>query len=206
MRRLSEAQRTIRRLYRDVDGYTVDELKEQALAEENKTSLLYGELGLAASEHLLDALAPTADSVLWDLGSGLGKLVLMAALRGPWQRAVGVELSPERAARAAEVLSVARAQGLHEITARAKLLKGDFMKKRMAGATHVYACSTAFPEPLMRRLSDKLARLEAGLVFASLQALDDEDPHFSLERELRLDTTWRRRVPVYMYRLTHPRA
>lgn len=56
----------------------------------------YGEITYAGMEPLYKALMLKPDDVVYDLGSGLGKLVLYLALRGPAQRVVGIEVGERR--------------------------------------------------------------------------------------------------------------
>jgi len=59
-------------------------------------------------ERVLDRVAPRpADEVLVDFGSGLGRVVLMAARR-PFRRVIGVEISPRQVERARRNLEMAR--------------------------------------------------------------------------------------------------
>lgn len=68
-------------------------------------------------EAMLDLAGVTADDVVYDLGSGDGKIVIAAARRGA--RAVGVELDPDLVARAE---ASARAAGVAD---RARFVLGD---------------------------------------------------------------------------------
>jgi hypothetical protein len=72
------------------------------------------------------------------------------------------------------------------------------MRTRMTDATVVYTCSTAFPETLLDRLAQKVARIGSLRAFVSLQELE---PFSRLERVavLRLDTSWKRRANVHVY-------
>lgn len=59
-------------------------------------------------KRVLDRVAPRpADDAFLDLGSGLGRVVLMAALR-PFRRVIGVEISPQQVERARCNLEIAR--------------------------------------------------------------------------------------------------
>ncbi len=59
-------------------------------------------------ERVLDRVAPRPErDVLVDLGSGLGRVVLMAARR-PFRRVIGVEISPKQVERARRNLEIAR--------------------------------------------------------------------------------------------------
>ncbi|KQV79384.1 histone methylation protein DOT1-like protein [Massilia sp. Root351] len=79
-------------------------------------SLIYGEFQRYELENYFDAIAPyvAPGGEMMDLGSGLGKVVMSAALALPFARCTGVELLPYRHAMAMERRAqlLARAAGL----------------------------------------------------------------------------------------------
>lgn len=197
----------LRRLYRDEDGYELhgyelDELDEARVLA-TKSSPTYGEIMPTATDRLIEHLCMRADDVFYDLGSGVGKVVLHVAMRAAIKRCVGVELARGRHRIARGVLAEVRALGL--LRAReCELRCADFMRVPMLDATVVYTCSTAFSTPFMNELCARLARLTTGLRWVTTQDLD-ENPWFQLEDVLRLDMSWRRRSKVHVYRLERSR-
>lgn len=84
-------------------------------------------------------MAPVSSSdVVYDLGSGDGRLLFAALERGA-SRVVGIELNPDHAAEAAET---ARKRGLSD---RAAFVNADIMETDLSGATIIvcYLFSTA---------------------------------------------------------------
>jgi precorrin-6B methylase 2 len=153
---------------------------------------------------LLEHLAPEPHDVFYDLGSGIGQVALHAALATRVASSIGIELLPARHESAQTALARAREIGLERARVCA-FRRGDFLRTRLTEATLVYVCSTAFPFALMQQLTRKLANNRVGLVVATLSELDDT-PWFRTETTLRLDTSWRRRTPVYIYRLVRRRT
>ena len=126
-------------------------------------------------------------------------MILQVAMTTRARRCVGVELARSRHEGAVEALDRVRAQGL--ITAgECSFLHEDLMEVDLADATVIYTCSTAFSDRLMGRLMKRLSGLRPGLCFVTTR-----QPmvryKFTLESELRLDMSWHRRSPVYIYRL-----
>jgi SAM-dependent methyltransferase len=197
----------LRRAYRDEDGYELhgyeaDEADEARVLATN-SSHVYGEIMPTATDRLIEHLHLRKDDVFYDLGSGVGKVVLQVALRAPIRRVVGVELARRRHRIARRVLHVVQATGL--LRAReCELRCADFMRAPLHDATLIYTCSTAFSTPFMNELCARLARLTTGLRWVSTQDLD-ENPWFQLEDVLRLDMSWRRRSKVHVYRLERSR-
>jgi hypothetical protein len=139
--------------------------------------------------------------VLYDLGAGVGKVVLQIAMSEPVRGCVGVELSRTRIKAARSALRQARAFGM--IRARQCLFRhDDILRANLSDATVVYTCSTAFSDLFMRRLVRRLAQLRPGLRLVSTQDLDPH-PSFRLLDVLALDMSWKRRSRVYVYRLEH---
>ncbi|KAI8474657.1 MAG: hypothetical protein J3K34DRAFT_491686 [Monoraphidium minutum] len=118
----------------------------------------YGEVAPAGIEKLLSLLALDRGSSFCDLGSGIGRVVLAAAMGGAVGEAVGLELSDsrlEQAEAAAEVLS-----GLGVPLRPARFVRADLATcdlDAVAGATHYFMCSTAFGAALCRSLAARLA-------------------------------------------------
>ncbi|OFA02604.1 histone methylation protein DOT1-like protein [Duganella sp. HH101] len=178
------------------------------LAEDG--SLIYGEFQRYELDNYFGAIAPLipAGGVMVDLGSGLGKVVMSAALAFPFQRCIGVELMGYRHAMAVErlhaLLALARqglaalpspltpdtplrlpfggaARGSHllDLASRIAFIEADMFKVDVRGASLVFMYSTCFG-PLMDALGDKLARemREGALVSTTTYAL--KHPAFRL--------------------------
>jgi SAM-dependent methyltransferase len=167
------------------------------------SSHTYGEIMPTATDRLIEHLHLRKDDVFYDLGSGVGKVVLHVALRAPIRRVVGVELARRRHRIARRMLDEVRATGLLRAQ-ECELRCADFMRAPLHDATVIYTCSTAFSTPFMNELCARLARLTTGLRWVSTQDVD-ENPWFQLEDVLRLDMSWRRRSKVHVYRLERSR-
>ena len=163
----------------------------------SRGSPIYGELMPTATQHLLTLLDLRPDDHFVDLGAGLGKVVLMAAMTTPARAVVGVELSTSRLGVAEQALARARAQALPGVE-RARFVEADMMTVDLDEATVVYTCSTAFSDAFMEGLRDRLATLPRLRKLATLQ---DFDPHPALEltEVHKLDASWKRKTKVYIY-------
>lgn len=187
----------LRACYRGVDGFDIPTGDVRAVAR-SKGSSTYGELMPSATAKLLAALELDRDDVFYDLGAGVGKVVLLAAATTEVRRAVGVELARSRVDQAERAFAAARRAGLAGVR-RAKMVHADLLSVDMTDATVAYTCSTAFSSPFMRKLTKRLATLPQLRLLASLQDLDPH-PAFEPLRVLRLDASWKRRTQVHLYR------
>jgi hypothetical protein len=171
--------------FRPLEALGDDEVRAWLIQE---GGLIYGEMQRFELENYFDAikhLVPPG-GVMVDLGSGLGKVVMSAALSLPFARCIGVELLNYRHRLAQErlvrLLTLARqglaslpesitletrlqlpsgatASGRHLLDLRSRILflENDMFKVDVRGASLVFLYSTCFG-PLMDAISNKLAR------------------------------------------------
>ena len=190
----------VRRLYRgERHGYFISP-KEEETVRATKAEPTYGEITPASVARLLDWLDLHEDDVLYDLGSGVGKVVLQAAMTAACRRVVGVELARSRHEIACEALEDAREEGW--IRARdVQLVCRNFMKVDISDATVIYSCTTSFSDEFMAMMVRRLSRqCRLGTLFLSTQELE-ETTWLQPIRTLRLDMSWRRRGWVHAYEL-----
>jgi len=193
-----DPRKAVRRLFRDVWAYEIPKADERRIRA-SSGSPLYGEITPASVDRLLSHLGVGEDDVLYDLGSGVGKMVIQAAMTVPLRACVGVELSKMRHEAAVQALAQARKEGL-VLARRCELRNEDLLETGLSDATVVYTCSTGFSLRFMRSLTKKLSRLRKGLVFVTTQWLFTRHGFEEVDC-LRLDMTWKRRSDVHIYRL-----
>ncbi|MBL4688155.1 MAG: hypothetical protein JKY37_26430 [Nannocystaceae bacterium] len=196
-----DPRNAIRHLYGDRWGYEVSYDEEQRI-QATQGSSTYGEIMPTALDQLIDALDMEDDDVFFDLGSGMGKVVLQVAMTCQLRRCVGIELVDSRHEVACEALASAREQGLLK-TEDVVFQHADLQRAKLSDATVIYTCSTAFSDAFMEKLVRRLARLPEGIRLASLLELD-ENPWFEIDDVLRLDVSWRRKAKMHVYRLARP--
>lgn len=159
---------------------------EQWLIDDGR--LIYGEFKPQELHNYFTVIAPylKPGSAMIDLGSGLGKVVLSAALALPFATCTGVELLPYRHAMAQQRCGALLAAGeaalaalpslpardtplplpygmqadaahLLDLRQRVRFIHGDLFDADVSQAGLVFMYSTCFA-PLMERIGDKLAR------------------------------------------------
>ncbi|WP_181233395.1 hypothetical protein [Enhygromyxa salina] len=194
----SDPRAELRRLYRGLrlDGFEIPTGDRRAV-ERSAGSPIYGELRPTATIRLLARLGLGRRDQFVDLGSGLGKVVLLAAMTTPVGRALGVELSATRVDVAARVLAQAQRERVAG-TRRASFVRADMLRHPLDQATVIYTCSTAFSSAFMARLQRRMVELPRLRTLVSLQ---DFDPHpaFELREVVRLDASWKRGTKVHIY-------
>jgi SAM-dependent methyltransferase len=191
-----DALATVRRLYRELDGFEIPKADARRV-QRSRGSPTYGELMPTATARLLAQLELGPEDLFVDMGSGIGKVALLAAMTTDVGRALGIELSETRHAQAERALQRAREQDVPG-TERVSFAQADMLTHPLDDATVVYTCSTAFLPGFMKRLVRRLASLPNLRKLATLQDLDPH-PAFELVEIYRLDASWKRRTKVHVY-------
>jgi len=195
---LRRLRRQIERLCEDYSGYLISGDDARAVRS-TRGSPTYGEITVTSLARLLEYLQLTPNDVVYDLGSGIGKVALQVAMTTNIRRVVGIEMAHSRHQAATQILERAREDGLLQVR-DCQVRQGNFFYYKVSESTVFYTCSTAFSELFMRKLTSKLSGLRPGLRLVSSRALLDEGPFEQVDRLL-LDMSWKRRSPLYIYRL-----
>lgn len=184
------------RIYKDICGYEIDK-KDEKLIRSSKGSPVYGEITQKSLEKLFDYLKINKEDILYDLGSGVGKVVLLAAINTPVKKAIGVEISKERFLKAKEALKNAQSFFL-DIDKRASFINESLLDVNLKKASIIYTCSTAFSFSFMKELTKYLGQFKHHFRLVSLQELP-ENKFFKELENLKLDMSWIKKTPVHVY-------
>lgn len=230
--------------WRELDGYVQSEDDSAAIdAAGGAHPLTYGEVTPAGARRIFAALGlgdsqprnPAAGSdepvVFVDLGSGVAKLLALALFEAGASRAIGVEISAARHARAvaaferlewclapADTWTAAPTHCEDGTTTRPfELIHGDMLRHvgaraAVRTATHVYLSSLLFEEETMRELCMLLGDHAPHVVaIASLREFPSEmEWGFRLEATVMAQMDWHREegegLEVYVYRRAEGRT
>jgi hypothetical protein len=194
--------RAIRRLARDIDGFDADGVAPDGTRLKRARLHTYGELTPTGVSQLIAATRLSPNDRFFDLGSGVGKVVVQVAMQVPGARCTGIELDSERHRGAQRLLRAALAEGLvakRQVTLR----HASMLEAKLTGATILFANSTCFPAPLLALLAERVAGLAPPLIFVSLQPLARKQARlFEPARTLRCATSWDRANEMHVYRRT----
>lgn len=127
----------------------------------------YGEAVLEEVHRILSGMEIHEGEVFYDLGSGLGKVVLMAALCFPFSRLVGIELLSALDDGAQELLARYQLKVRPTLPEDKKaqeieFINEDMFKVNVRSADVVFAQSTYFDHHMMFSLAVKLDQLKQG--------------------------------------------
>mmetsp|Transcript_125441 Transcript_125441/g.354852 ORF Transcript_125441/g.354852 Transcript_125441/m.354852 type:complete len:301 (-) Transcript_125441:264-1166(-) len=205
---------------------------EEPARQHNCRAATYGEVTFTGMRQIgrkigCDAWHPDGKHVFVDLGSGVGKFVALAYLEWPSvARAVGVELSSARSARARAAWEDLTARGEVQMLRGTALelpgnfsrtpptqpaadavlfIQGDMFLQDVREATHVYVASLCFHDPMLDRLARKLAAEGTRLSFvATLRRFPHGMNGFDEVGHVTAEMSWTRGfgggATVYVYR------
>lgn len=192
----AEARRNLKRLYKDVWAYTIPKHEDLKIRKSSGSSL-YGEITFASLDKLLTYLKVGEDDVFFDLGSGIGKVVLQVGMTRPVKKVVGVELSASRFKES--ILALNEAAKQKWVSKRhCQFVHQNILDANLSKATVIYTCSTAFPGTFMKKLARKLAAVERPLKIVSMQEMPD-NCGLTFADKLQLDMSWARKTPVFIF-------
>jgi len=162
---LSAAQPLFEKLYREIAGYALSH-SERNRHPSGETSVVYGEVVPASFHRALQAVSPQPGETFYDLGSGTGKAVFLAALCFDFSRLVGVELFSGLGGAARQVLARYDAeirpllpQGEHP---RIDFIDADLRQVDVSDADVVFVHSVCYSPKLVSALALQLEGLRPG--------------------------------------------
>lgn len=194
----------IAEIYANLSGNQIT-AAESDLIKKKGGNPTYGEIKPESLTKLLQELAITKNDVLYDLGSGTGKVVIQSYLEFPFKKVVGTELSEYRYKQAMDALAQLKKRGLIKKKRTISFIQGDIVETSCTDATVIYMCSTCFSDELMTKLAEKISQLKKGTRVITLKQLPNPKKYkLALMREYRLAMSWStpEGSPVYVYERT----
>jgi len=157
---LISVKKIINQIYNDIDGHSISAQAKKKLNYTDKT-LVYGEILIDSFCEILKEVNPKENEVFYDLGCGVGKPVIAAALLFPFNKSIGIELLKEI------YLGAIQAKLGYETVNKKEVGRIEFINRNIfdtdfSDADIVFAHCTCFPNALMIPLSKKLEKLKKG--------------------------------------------
>lgn len=188
----------IENLYANRSGYGIPSEESSEIINMGGAPT-YGEITYESLEKLIDKLGITETDVIYDLGSGVGKVITQCYLTTPVKKAVGSELSPTRVKNAQEVKKQLETDKKIKRGHTIEFRTEDIANTDLSDASIVYMCSTCFSHDLLKKITENAAKSKKrNLRIVTLKQLP-ENKDFKLSDEMRLKMTWSSNVPVYIY-------
>jgi hypothetical protein len=175
-------------IYENKGGYTIPKEEINTILNEGGHPQ-YGEIPYDSAAHILDDLKLSSHDVFYDLGSGVGKLVIQVSLTTPVKRSVGIELSATRW-KIAESCRKQLIADEHIATGRDLIfLNQNIATANLSDATICFISGITFPAALVRSLMDRLGSLGHDLKVMSVLRLPPH-PQFTLVKTYNVPMSW----------------
>ena len=147
----------IKKIYGGMTGYMND-----TSAYDSKFALTYGEVtldGVKQLAHIFQrhpiASYPASRRVFYDLGSGIGKIVIMMASLVPSIISKGIELVNERHNMAMTAYRNIKEQS---VRSRVEFINDSILDRSLSDAAWIYVSNLCFSSEINDQLSEKLGR------------------------------------------------
>lgn len=187
----------INEIYEEISGFNVPSQEYDFITHAGGAPT-YGEITFEGAKKLAQILDITENDVFYDLGCGVGKLVMQVYLTTPVKKSMGIELSKTRIDGAKKALKELKERGKIEKGRKLIFKEGDIVKANIKDATAVFISSLCFSDELMQKLTDKLAKLKKGLRVATSRELKPHEALKSLGSH-NIPMSWSSASTVYVY-------
>jgi SAM-dependent methyltransferase len=198
------AQSALDTLYAEVNGYNLS-FADRTGARKDDPSLTYGEMLLDPFLHLMSLVGPQPGETFFDLGSGTGKVVMMAHLTQPFARVTGIELLPGLHASAAATLDRYEREVRHTLPAAAgdiALLNGDMLVEDLTRADVIFVHSTCMTEALIGKLGEKVKTCKPTTRFVLISRGFFFMPWLECCQRYEYTNSWKTQSIAYVYKLS----
>lgn len=144
-------------LYQGVDGYAC--AQSLNLNRQHAEAIVYGDIDFYSFAAALSQISPSPDDIFIDLGSGVGKACMTAALAYGIHHCRGIEIE----AKLHELALVAHAKAGSSLQQKLHFVCDDYFKAAFSDATIVYVNATAlFGEQWDKLQACLMAQLNVG--------------------------------------------
>lgn len=160
---LIKTERFLRELYKGINTAWISQRERKRLNIDDD-AFIYGEIEFLPFYTILEKVKPQANEIFYDLGSGAGKAVFVAASFFSISKAYGVELLPglyklanSQVARAQELVKV-HPQKMADI----EFIQDNFLNCDISNGDIIFINATCLSYPSWEKLFVKLVQLKKG--------------------------------------------
>ena len=190
-------RKQIKRVYKGMDGYETNEKHEQYVTT-------YGEMTLKGIELLIKLFEksqpirtyPINQQTFYDLGSGLGKNVMMVASLVPGIKSKGIELVKERHNKAMVAYNTFKNKSKTNI----EFICGSFFDYNISDAAWIFISNLCFTDEINKKLTEQLEnQVKQNTLIACSVELPTNDA-FTLIYTGSIPMTWEKNSALYLYK------
>lgn len=183
---LDKSKLLFEQLYNDVDGYA---LSKEARRTHDSIEFVYGEIEFEPFIALLSLCHPNQKTIFYDLGSGIGKATIAAALVYDI-KSFGIELfSPLHQCAITRQHKLVQLTNNDELNSQIQFIQGNLFEHTYPDATLIFINATAFFGESWIQLSIHLEHLTPGThVVTTSKVL--KSSQFEFIRETDIEMSW----------------
>jgi len=187
----------VQHIYKGIDGFGND-------IEDSKYATCYGEITLGGMERLTSIFQklqpilsyPVERRVFYDLGSGVGKNVIMIASLIQAIKSKGIELVKERHEKAMKAYHTLN----KKVQSRVELIYGSFFDHSIHNSAWMFISNLCFSQEINKKLEEKLEKdVQSNTLIACSVELVLNDT-FELLGKFIIPMTWEKKSIVVIYR------
>ena len=196
-------ERYIPKLYKDINGFTINSNDKVHELQKSRDTIFttYGEILQPSVSSLINEIDITRDDVIYDLGSGIGKVCAQLFLQTNAKKIVGIEIVETRhnvANRTKNKLSSKFPSKFRN--QRLEFLNMDINDTDMSEATLIYMCSTCYSEALLNGIVDKIDKLPNVRAIISLKQLPRAPTKLPIISEVKIPCSWSPGTTAQIYK------
>lgn len=177
-----EKIKIFKKLYENVDGFSLSINERKKLEIEDK-SFVYGEILPESFCEILEKANINENDIFYDLGSGVGKAVILAKLIFNVKKSVGIEYLTSLFEESQKILE--KFNNIFNFDNSVEFIKGDFFQVDFSDGTLIFINSTCFSDQQLREIEKLSLKLKNGSRLIVLtKSLSDKDNYELLHENL----------------------
>lgn len=149
--KIEKRQGLLREIYQGIDGYQLSKAERGDTLDD---SLTYGEIAFEPFTWLLSTIAIDESTVFYDLGSGVGKAVVTAAMHFPFKACHGIECLPSLH----QAAMLAHSRAPKSLQKKMTYHQGDFLEHDISDANLTFINASGFFGARLEQLVEYLKR------------------------------------------------
>ena len=163
---VKEVKKILGPLFKGIKG-TLISCNERNRRDISSNVYVYGEAELDSMVKIFDVVSPKKGEVFYDMGSGVGKQVISAALLFDFSAVKGIDIMQDLYKTSIDVLSrfneeFAPKLPPSKVLPEIEFILGDFLKYDISDADVIFSCSTCFDDEMMESIAEKVEKLKTG--------------------------------------------
>src|SRR3989338_1574480 len=153
-------------IYSGTNGFMISQAARKRLSYTDK-SHTYGEVTPEGFKKILDDIPDAKTGNFYDLGSGTGKGVILAAMFGSFSKLIGLEIIPELYQSSLHIRTkfeqnVRALLSESQKSSNVSFIQANFLDYDFSDANVIFTHSTCFYDELMMALEKKLHQVKTG--------------------------------------------